>query len=195
MTTPIDLNEAALAEELRNQPFKVEAAHAQAIIHKHLTALSEQWEKRHKEEWDTVDRVWKAMGITTYEQAKPLAVFEHVAKLKLEHSAYRQAAERYLEICGERTAEIGKLRTERDQLLKLVADEQKNSAELCACMRAASAQLRTLEAERDQLAGQLEQLRVAHTKSRIDLTHSEILVKEHRNQIASLRAELAKGTQ
>lgn len=74
-----------------------------------------------------------------------------------------------------------------------VKDSEAAADRSAMSLREANYQLLHITAERDQLAGQLEQLRAAHTKSRIDLTHSEILVKEHRNQIASLRAELAKG--
>lgn len=34
------------------------------------------------EEKKIVDRVWKALGISTYDQAKPLSIDDHVAKLK-----------------------------------------------------------------------------------------------------------------
>lgn len=34
------------------------------------------------EEKKIVDRVWKALGISTYDQAKPLSIDEHVTKLR-----------------------------------------------------------------------------------------------------------------
>lgn len=45
------------------------------------------------EESAIVDRVWKALGITTYEQAKPFAIDEHVTKLKLKLEVAKVALE------------------------------------------------------------------------------------------------------
>lgn len=50
-----------------------------------VAALQEQLaakERSFAEESKIVDRVWKALGISSYEQAKPYAIHEHVSHLK-----------------------------------------------------------------------------------------------------------------
>lgn len=50
-----------------------------------------------------VERVWKALGISTYEQAKPLTIDEHVAELKKQLAEERSARERHLQRIAELT--------------------------------------------------------------------------------------------
>lgn len=50
--------------------------------------LKEDAVAKYAEEKMTVARVWDALGISTYEQAKPLAIWEHVSRLK---AALREA--------------------------------------------------------------------------------------------------------
>lgn len=51
----------------------------------------EAWRDKYKEEYRIVDRVWKALGITSYYHAQPNAIWEHVSKLNSTLATYKAA--------------------------------------------------------------------------------------------------------
>lgn len=55
----------------------------------------ERLEREKREESAIVDSVWKALGIESYEQAKPYAIDEHVANLQSALAAAKRGLERY----------------------------------------------------------------------------------------------------
>lgn len=62
----------------------------------------EKMVRRYEEDHAIVERVWKALGIETYEQAKPFTIDEHVAKLRTELAEARRDKERawkIVELC------------------------------------------------------------------------------------------------
>lgn len=63
-------------------------------------AEAEAKRKSTQAEWDALmDRIWKALGIETYEQAKPYDIAEHVARLKEAQTTQRDAAEEAAHLC------------------------------------------------------------------------------------------------
>lgn len=81
-----------------------------------------------EEEKAIVDRVWKALGISDYDHAKPFAIDEHVANLKAE-----------LTRAHERHDAIAKAHKDIQALV------EQNQAELIARLEKAEAELKTAE--------------------------------------------------
>jgi len=43
---------------------------------------AEMWREKYKELETAIHNTWTALGITTFEQAEPFAIWEHVQRLK-----------------------------------------------------------------------------------------------------------------
>jgi hypothetical protein len=63
-------------------------------------------EKALYEEKQIVNRVWAALGISTFDQAKPLAIDEHVAALKSQRDLLLKVVERHRWVHAESVAVI-----------------------------------------------------------------------------------------
>jgi hypothetical protein len=64
------------------------------------------WKRRYDDEYRTVDRCWKALGITTYEQAGGKAIWEIIANLT---AANYQLTKALREMTDERNRLIDQL--------------------------------------------------------------------------------------
>jgi hypothetical protein len=58
---------------------------------------AEMWREKYKELETAIHNTWTALGITTWEQAEPYAIWEHVEKLKNRADALEEENKRLKE--------------------------------------------------------------------------------------------------
>lgn len=83
------INHARQLECELNEAKRQNAAAAEQAFKSHCEVMNErdQLRRRYEEEKAIIDRVWKALEITTYEQAKPFLIDEHVMNLRQQLAA------------------------------------------------------------------------------------------------------------
>lgn len=70
----------------------------------------------YREEWRIVDRVWKALGITSYEQARGKEISELVAELREERDRARADCEHWAENYNKKGAKLLAEREARERV-------------------------------------------------------------------------------